>query len=90
MTSCKMPVLKTTGKNLCKYRSDWVNNGLTFTHTNDGVTVNGTATAYVDYYVTAKSGLINVETIDELNRLQVGTRLFLSNNLGKKSYISYT
>lgn len=89
MTSCKMPVLKTTGKNLCKYRSDWVNNGLTFAHTNDGVTVNGTATAYVDYYVTTKDGSINAETLDVLNSLQVGTRLFLSNNLGKNSYISY-
>ena len=30
-----------------------------------------------------------METLDELNRLQVGTRLFMSNNLGKNSYISY-
>ena len=89
MQSVKIPVLTTTGKNLCKYRSDWVHNGLTFTHTNDGVTVNGTATTYVDYYVTAKNSSINVETLDILNSLQVGTRIFLSNNLGKNSYISY-
>ena len=90
MKSVRMPVLTTTGKNLCKYRSNWTYGGLTFTNTENGVTVNGTASTYVDYYVTAKSSLINVETIDELNRLQVGTRLFLSNNLGKNSYISYT
>lgn len=89
MQSVQMPVLTTVGKNLCKYRSDWVNNGLTFTHTNDGVTVNGTATTYVDYYVTTKSGSINTETLDVLNSLQVGTRVLLSNNLGKNSYISY-
>ena len=89
MASVKAPVLHSVGKNLCKYRSDWVWNGLTFTNTNNGVTVNGTASTYVDYYVTAKSSLINVETLDELNRLQVGTRLFMSNNLGKNSYISY-
>lgn len=90
MTSCKMPILRTTGKNLCKYRNNWTHGGLTFTNTENGVTVNGTASTYVDYYVSARTGLINVETLDELNKLQVGTRLFLSNNLGKNSYISYT
>ena len=89
MQSVKMPTLTTTGKNLCKYRSDWVNNGLTFTHTNDGVTVNGTASTLVDYYVTTKGGSVNVETLDVLNSLQVGTGIFLSNNLGKNNYISY-
>ena len=54
MQSVKMPVLTTIGKNLCKYRSNWTHGGLTFTNTENGVTVNGTASTYVDYYVTAK------------------------------------
>lgn len=90
MQSVRMPVLKSIGKNLCKYRSDWVANGLTFTNTDSGVIVNGTASTIVDYYITTRTGSINVETLDVLNSLQVGTRVFLSNNLGKSSFMSYT
>lgn len=90
MQSVRMPVLTTTGKNLCKYRNGFSSNGLTFTNTDSGVTVDGTASTIVDYYITTRTGLINVETLDILNSLQVGTRVFLSNNLGKSSFISYT
>ena len=89
MQSVKMPVLSTIGKNLCKYRDNWTHGGLTFTNTEKGVAVNGTATELVDYYITTRAGLVNVETLDELNSLPVGTKLILSNNLGKNSYMSY-
>lgn len=89
MTSVKAPVLKSVGKNLGKHRSNWEANGLTFTNTKKGVSVNGTATELTDYYITTRTGLVNVETLDELNSLPVGTKLILSNNLGKNSYMSY-
>ena len=90
MQSVAAPILTTSGKNLCKYRDNWTHGGLTFTNTENGVIVNGTATVYVDYYVSTRTGLINVETLDLLNSLPVGTQLILSNNLGKNNYIVYT
>lgn len=90
MQSVATPILTTSGKNLCKYRDNWTHGGLTFTNTENGVIVNGTATVYVDYYVSTRTGLINVETLDLLNSLPVGTQLILSNNLGKNNYIVYT
>lgn len=90
LVTVKMPVLTTTGKNLCKYRDNWTQSGLTFTNTENGVIVNGTATKNVDYYVSTVSKSINMETIELLNSLPVGTQLILSNNLGKNNYIVHT
>lgn len=85
----KVPILKNTGKNLCRYRNDFQSFGLTFTATKNGVIVNGVATRYVDYYVATPNESINYDTIHLLNSLPIGTTLVLSNNLGKNSYISY-
>lgn len=84
MASCKMPILKSVGKNLLSLRDGATinGNGLTFTVVNGRVFVNGTATGIVDLYTNYVSdGLLNF-----FNTRPLGTSLTLSNDLGKTNY----
>ena len=87
MASCKMPVLKATGKNLVSYLPKITVNGLTFTQGESisEVIVNGTCQIdTMDYYIASKD--IHSDLSKVLNNAPVGTKFYLSNSLGKNCY----
>ena len=80
----KMPILKSTGKNLIENLPRLSANGISIQPTNNPtqVVVNGTATNITDYYVAD----FNMNNNSHIFNIEVGESLTLSNSLGKKCY----
>ena len=89
MTSCKMPILITCGKNLLPLGNGQdmsSTRGVTFTQKDGKLLINGTATDTADYRVFNHNN--NVEQMKKFNSFPVGTTLTMSNNLGKDCYFN--
>ena len=88
MSSVKMPVLKTTGKNLLPLGNsqDLSARGLIVTQKDGKLLINGVTTGTTDYRVFNVNN--NVEQMKKFNSLPVGTTITLSNNLGKENYFN--
>lgn len=80
----KMPILKSTGKNLIENLPRLSANGISIQPTNNPtqVVVNGTATNITDYYVAD----FEMNNNSHIFNIEVGESLTLSNSLGKKCY----
>ena len=80
----KMPILKSTGKNLIENLPRLSANGISIQPTNNPtqVVVNGTATDITDYYVAE----VKMNNNSHIFNIEVGESLTLSNSLGKKCY----
>ena len=80
----KMPILKSTGKNLIENLPRLSANGISIQPTNNPtqVVVNGTATDITDYYVAD----VKMNNNSHIFNIEVGESLTLSNSLGKKCY----
>ena len=80
----KMPILKSTGKNLIENLPRLSANGISIQPTNNPtqVVVNGVATDITDYYVAE----VKMNNNSHIFNIEVGESLTLSNSLGKKCY----
>lgn len=88
MASCKMPILKSVGKNLLPLGNsqDLSTRGLIVTQKDGKLLINGVTTGITDYRVFNVNN--NVEQMKKFNSLPVGTTITLSNNLGKECYFN--
>ena len=93
MSDVKSPKMVVTGKNLINLKDNHFSadsQGLSFTLNGDKLTVNGTASVYVDWraFILTQNNGYNIPLYEKVNNLPVGTTLTLSNNLGLNSYFS--
>lgn len=91
MTSSKMPVLSSFGKNLISYLPTQEKDGLKFIHSGSQseVIISGTCTNSVSDYYFARStagAVVDTEVTKLLSNATIGTKFYMSNNLGKECY----